>query len=176
MTQGILYFKQKTSLLWQEIRSTRQQWKHQTRATDHAGYATVLGQGGNSWCWDKSHPGRQKDQIPLNLVLVDTPARLPRSACSGRRQRLPVLTAQEAGTSLGTSQGQILLFCCFGQPASLKERSCSAHTRSCPTCVHVRPRACLRSVSKLRGCVFLSTALVSPLAFFFKNTMEWSAQ
>ena len=43
-TPEILYFKQKTSLPWQEIRSTWQQWKHQTPA-DHGGSAFVLGQG-----------------------------------------------------------------------------------------------------------------------------------
>jgi len=67
------------------------------------------GRVSKSWCWDKPHPGRQKNLIPLNLLLADTPARVPCSACSASRQRLSVLTARVAGTSL-LLQGQILPF------------------------------------------------------------------
>lgn len=48
-----MYFKQKTSLPWQEIRPLWQQWKHQTWAADCVASAFVLGQCSNSWCRDR---------------------------------------------------------------------------------------------------------------------------
>lgn len=142
----------------------QQQQKHQTQATDHARSAIVLGQSDNSLCWDKPHPGRQKDQIPSNLFLVETQSRLC-SACSMRRQSLPVLTAQVADTSL-LLQRQIPPFCCSGHP------DCLGNVLLCPCLQPVHLCACqtthLPEICQQTTWLWvLSTVLASPSTFFF---------
>lgn len=159
----------KRFLPWQDIRPTWQQWQHQTWYPDHTGSATLLGQSGHSWHWDKPHPGRQKDQIQPNLLLADTPARLTCPVCHARRLTLTVPAALSGWyqSLLAVTDPAVLLLRTAWLP-----RKCPAlplPAAGPPACMSDHTHASDLSANHTSACLVHSTCF--SFIFFSRNSV-----